>query len=203
MENEKDCIHWCVVVDCCKSCDRNYLRGNLPGARRRKGLWFIVFDVTERRLRLRRHMHGCRNEMGGVGTWCKLISAVEWLKEKLGFHVEFWGQGKIQAKYNSGISCRKDLRRFRKKLRPLFHSFQPGRDIQLVSPSAGRLGHESPSAQLSASLRMLHFISPLRVCVRAPTRGPMSLRGKHCFKIRSLTVEGPPRCSDIQAEGHN
>jgi len=32
--------------------------------------------------------------------------------------------------------------------------------------------------------RTLHFVPPLRVCIRAPTRGPMSLRGKHCFKNR-------------------
>ena len=38
--------------------------------------------------------------------------------------------------------------------------------------------------------RTLHFVPPLRVCVRAPTRCPMSLRGEHCFKTRSLTVEG-------------
>jgi hypothetical protein len=63
-------------------------------------------------------------------------------------------------------------------------SFHSGRDIQFSFPKQRRLCHESPSAQLSASLRVLHFVPPLRVCIRAPTRGPMSLRGKHCFKNR-------------------
>src|SRR5678815_1192082 len=53
----------------------------------------------------------------------------------------------------------------------------PAETFDLVSPSAGRLCHESPPAQVSASLRLLHSVSPLRVCVRAPTRVPTSLRG--------------------------
>jgi hypothetical protein len=73
-------------------------------------------------------------------------------------------------------------------------SFHSGRDIQFSFPKQRRLCHESPSAQLSASLRVPHFVPPLRVCIRAPTRGPMSLRGKHCFKNRRLTVKGPPQC---------
>jgi hypothetical protein len=56
--NEKDCIDWCDVVDCCKSGDRNYIRDDLPGAKWRKGLWFIVFKVAEQRMLLRRRMHG-------------------------------------------------------------------------------------------------------------------------------------------------
>ena len=92
----------------------------------------------------------------------------------------------IKVKQHSAIQNR---------LRPPFH-FVPLRPRCFLysSPSAGSLCHESPSAQLSASLRVLHFIPPLRVCVRALTHGPMSLRGKHYFKTRALTVEGPPRC---------
>ena len=58
LENEKDCIDWCVVVDCCKSGDRNYVCGYLPGAKRRKDLRFSVFKVAEWRMLLRRQVHG-------------------------------------------------------------------------------------------------------------------------------------------------
>jgi hypothetical protein len=54
--------------------------------------------------------------------------------------------------------------------------------------SSTGLCHESPSAQLSASLRVLRFASPLRVCVRAPTRGPMSLRGETPFSKQILAA---------------
>lgn len=73
--NEKDCIDWGVVVDCCKSGGRNYIRNDLPGTKWRKGLWFIVFKVAERRMLLRRHMHGCRIEMGGVEARCRIITS--------------------------------------------------------------------------------------------------------------------------------
>jgi len=48
VRNEKDFIDYRVVVNCCKSGDRNYVCGHVSGTKRRKGLRFSVFKVAER-----------------------------------------------------------------------------------------------------------------------------------------------------------
>jgi len=58
LENEKDCIVWCVIVDCCKSGDRHYICDDLRGTKWRQGLWLIVFKVAEQRMLLRRRVYG-------------------------------------------------------------------------------------------------------------------------------------------------